>query len=52
MSRTMILFDFTDGNPGIGTISSIKSPAVEGSYIEKMNMITSFMKEKTNLIVR
>ena len=51
MNKVLVLFDFIDGNPGIGTVSSIKSPSVGGSIVEQFTL-TSFVNDKTSIIVR
>ena len=52
MNKVLVLFDFIDGNPGIGTVSSIKRPSVGGSIVRQFNTLTSFVNDKTSLIVR
>jgi hypothetical protein len=48
------LFDFTVGEPGIGTISSVKSPILTDD--EKEDVITTvqeiWVRERTKLVVR
>jgi hypothetical protein len=50
----LVLFDFNVGEPGIGTISSVKSPILQ--EIEKENLIVTvrdiWIKERTKLLVR
>ncbi|EFX70104.1 hypothetical protein DAPPUDRAFT_113040 [Daphnia pulex] len=49
-----VLFDFTIGEPGIGTISSVKSPILTDD--EKEDVITTvqeiWVRERTKLVVR
>lgn len=48
-----VLFHFSGGDPGIGTISSIKSPSLEekeeDNYLQIKNV---WIRERTKLVVR
>ena len=53
MPTLFVLFDFTVGEPGIGTISSIKSPTLNENESDNVTIVRDeWIREKTKLVVR
>ena len=52
MPRVYILFDFNEGEPGIGTVSSIFKPVLPDNVIEQFSKLHSLSQNKTIVIAR
>ena len=52
MPRVYILFDFNEGEPGIGTVSSIFKPVLPDNVIEQFSKLHSLSQKKTSVIAR
>ena len=52
MPRVYILFDFTEGEPGIGTVSSIFKPFLPDNVIQNYAELNSLMQKKTPIMAR